>query len=192
MSILKRRAFYIALIALSVGATACGTSSGKYRDASDDIADRLANQVQTKTDLRSVRVVVYEFNPCASPPVGRKVAKGGGHTADEFARQIKHQLITALARKMIVIEGGPSDHGHAGDDEHDELLPEPVGTKEQSTARYPEAESLGANAVLVGNYFVDGDEAVLLMARLVDVKTNEILATAEETIKKVELPHEHK
>ena len=176
-----RRPLWVALLAVAAGITACSSSTARYRDASGDIANTLAKQVQKRTDPRLLRVIVYEFKPCADPSRGGASVRPGGHTADEFARQIKHQLVTALARRMVVIEGGVPTAGR-------DNLPEPVGDEASLPSPYQEAEYLGANAVLVGNYFVDGDRAIFVMARLVDVRTSEILATAEETIARVKQP----
>jgi len=187
MNIHAHRHLCIALLALAAGATACASSTAKYRDASGDIASSLTKQVQKRTDPRLLRVVVYEFSPCAAPSRRGMTMKQGGHTAREFASQIKHQLITALAQRMVVVEGDALQRRTG----RGSLLAA-IGTDERSPTPYPEAESLGANAVLVGNYFVDGDKSVVVMARLVDVRTNEILATAEETISRVDLPHEHR
>ena len=173
------------LLLLVAGAPGCESSSAKYRDASGDIADRLADQVQKRTDPRLLRVMIYEFEPCFTPSRSAGAPRAGAHQQREIARQIKHQLITALARRMVVIEGDALEYS----DRRGSGRRPPIGDgPEESIEPYPEARILGANAVLVGNYAVQGDDGILVLARLVDAGTNEILATAEETIDDVELP----
>ena len=53
---------------------------------------------------------------------------------------------------------------------------------------YQQAIDLGANVVLVGNYTVVNGEDILLMARMIDAETQQVLATAEDVVKDVEIP----
>ena len=53
---------------------------------------------------------------------------------------------------------------------------------------YRQAIDLGANVVLVGNFTVVDGEDILLMARMIDAETQQVLATAEAIVSDVEIP----
>ena len=189
MSCQSRSFRYASLLVIALGIGACTASSKKYNAASSDLADQLVEQVQKRSDPRLIRVLVYEFTPCASPSTATYAPhKEKAHAENEFARQVKHQVITALARRMVVLEGDALEHTSNGRNSAR------TGSAQDAPEfdPYPEARLLDANAVVVGNYFVEGDDNVLIMARLVDTRTNEILATGEETIENVLVPHAHK
>jgi TolB-like protein len=167
------------VFALALTLAACASPPAEeLRLAVDEMSEDLVAQLAQRTDPRHVRVLVYDFQPCNAP--GSRVTMTAMRTMNsdhEFARQIKHQLISMLAKKVVVIEGDLSDAWLPPD------APD-VDTKSdaESVALRNRALQRGATAVLVGNYLAIGDEGVLLMARLVDAKTNQVLATAEQTI----------
>ena len=174
------RTLPLLLAGLTIGACASSTPR-RFQDASKSISDALVDQLAKRTDARRVRVLVYDFTPCEPPQTDPQLAVNRGrHSEKELARRIKHQLISQLAPKVFVVE-----------DNESKALRSEVSDASQVSSPFAEAERLGANAVLVGNYTVTGKRDLLVMARLVDVETNQILAAAEGTVYGVEVPHDH-
>ena len=157
---------------------ACASTPTKYRSAADDLADDLVDQLGKRVDPRHVRVLVYEFESSSGGARdSRFVRHSKGLSDRELGWQIKHQMTSALAQQVVVIEANSRD-----------LAVARAISSGQTPNVYQQAIDLGANVVIVGNFTVVEGEDVLLMARAIDAETQQVLATSEEVVGSVEVP----
>ena len=171
--------FWLILAGLLLPGAGCSSPSTKYGSAADDITTQLIDQLGERTDLRRARVLVREFKPCAAPV--RAGNRQREHTDHTIARRIKHHLMSALARRVVVVDDGWVEEGSR-----------PASGRDTDENSYPDARRLGATVVLDGNYAVIKTTEILLLARLVDAKSHEILATAENMIRSADLPRQQR
>jgi len=153
----NRGLLFAALMFALVG---CATTQAEeYRDVADDLAEDLIDQLEQRTDMRQVRLLVTEFQ--SDNPMGGRPAT---HRHANLSKHIKHQLTKELAQEVVVIE----DDG-------------PKTTRPADL--YIRAAELGATTLVVGNFSHTEKNRILVVARIVDLESRNVLATAEEELK---------
>ena len=76
-------------VALMLALAGCAsTQAEEYRDAADDLAEDLIDQLEQRTDTRQVRLLVTEFQ--SDNPMGGRPAT---HRHANLSKHIKHQLM---------------------------------------------------------------------------------------------------
>ncbi|MEE8104635.1 MAG: FlgO family outer membrane protein [Planctomycetota bacterium] len=155
---MANRGLLFAAVMLALAGCA-STQAEEYRDAADDLAEDLIDQLEQRTDTRQVRLLVTEFQ--SDNPMGGRPAT---HRHANLSKHIKHQLTKELATEVVVIE----DDG-------------PKTTRQADL--YIRATELGATTIVVGNYSHTEKDRILVVARIVDLESRNVLASAEEELK---------
>jgi len=152
--------------ALAFVATACSSSREltmeNHEDVSHTMAKSLVHQLEERSDLRHLYVTVKEFEDHTGASKTH-VHRGKVYfTRTEKPREFRQELIEALSPRLAIVDG-TSGYSHGA----------------------PASLEAGMrSAVLVGEYTADGSKTVYLRTRVIDLKNNVVLATAEGVVRK--------
>jgi len=133
-----------------------------HEDLSRAMAKSLVHQLEERSDLRHLHVTVKEFEDHTGASKTR-VHRGKVYFArTETPREFRLELIEALSPRMAVVDG----------------------TSGYSQGAPASLEVGMRSAVLVGEYTADEKRTVYLRTRVIDLKNNVVLATAEGVVRK--------
>ncbi len=166
----------LALLAtgLLAAASACTVTPSTYYDSAGLLAEDLLAQLEQRVDLRNIRLLVADFQPCERGPDGALIPIYDPTMAARHhlsSMRIRHEIMGILAPRLPVIE--PADSSAEGAPSVSSLL--------------EEAKELGATAVLSGNYTMEGNY-VLLLLRVVSTEDRVILAATEGLVPHAQAP----
>ncbi len=159
---------------LLASSAACSSSPSTYYDSASLLAEDLLTQLEQRTDLRNVRLLVAQFQPCERASDGQIIPIYNPMMAARHrlsAMRIRHEIMGVLAPRLPVIE--PDDNDPTRSTSVTDLL--------------NEAKELGATAVLSGNFTMEGDH-VLVLLRVVSADDRVILAAAEGLVPHAQTP----
>lgn len=180
MRVVPRHSFRAATGAvpvLSAGLVLLGACASvpTFHGSAVALGGTLVAQLERRVDLRNQRVYVADLQPCHRTESGDVVPMDPAMALRHrlSAQRFKHELMGVLASEVRVLES--------------ESLPMPPGAQQGPGAVYEQAQALGATAVLLGNYVMEGDH-VLVMLRVVDAAEKTVLATSEGLVPHATLP----
>jgi len=159
----------LALVSLGILA-ACG-STPNFQTTASDLSAEILDQIEVRMDPGAVRLFIDEFQPCNLGKEGEMIPMSPEMAVSHrlSAERLRHEMMGALAPKVIVLDR--ADYQENPDGEGDDGSARPLN-------RFERALQVGANAVLLGNFAMDG-EKILVMARVVDARNHNVLAAVE-------------
>ena len=148
-------------------AAACTSAREETRENHEDVSSMMANdlvhQLRERTDLRSLKVVVRDFEDQTGAERTFTKRNRVYFSKSETPREFRQELIEALAPKVRVVD---------------------TASKIQQA---PPSDGWGPatrDAILVGEYSADDKRTVFLRARVIDAESRIVLATSEGIVRK--------
>jgi len=149
---------------LILALAACSSARERAREDHAEVSERMASelvvQLRERTDLRSLKVVVKEFeNRTGAERTYTRRNRVYFAKGETTPREFRQELIEALSPQVRVVDPGA-----------DVRQPPPRGGEWAEATR---------EAFLVGEYTEDARKTVYLRARVVDGESKIVLATTE-------------
>ena len=156
---------------LALGASACTSLfAERQSEAVEDIGARLVAAAETRSNLSSMRVWVYEIHETSPDPAPRQFGLGP-HGDDEIGLALEHDFSIALSSYLNLIET--------------EAFAAPVAPA-SSASLDEQAAAHGATHLLLGDYLRRDDE-LIVSVRLVAADSRLIVAAARGIVPLEEL-----
>jgi hypothetical protein len=146
---------------------ACTSAREETRENHEEISEAMANelvhQLRERTDIRSLKVVVRDFEDQTGAERTFVKRNRVYFSKSETPREFRQELIEALSPQVRVVD---------------------TASKVQQA---PPSDGWGPatrEAILVGEYSADEKETVYLRARVIDSESRIVLATSEGIVRK--------